>query len=261
MNPEMNLPPQPAVATTEAAPQNFFNRLVGVWFSPGVTFAEIGRAPRLLLPLLFVMLLAGLGYFVMVERIGYENIVRKQIESAANSGFIPQDRVEETINQRVSGTAGTIGRYLGIVTTPVFVLIVMLILAGLLKLFTLIVGAETTFKRLLAVTAYSSLALVIIKTVLTLIILYIKDPDEIDIYNPIGSNLGAILVLTGAGLSKYLTALASWIDIFVIWQIALLSIGTAAVSTKMKTSTAAVFVSILFALSALVFSLFASFFS
>jgi Yip1 domain len=260
MNPEMNLPPQPAVASTETAPQNFFNRLVGVWFSPGVTFAEIGRAPRVLLPVLMVMILTGLGYFVVVERIGYEKMVRKQIESAANNGFIPQDRVEETINQRVTGTAGTIGRYQGIVSAPLAALIMMLILAGLLKLFTLIVGAETTFKRLLAVTAYTSLALGIIKTVLSVIIFYIKDPDDIDMYNPIGSNLGAILVLTGAGLSKYLTALASWIDIFVIWQIALLSIGTAAVSTKLKTSTAAVFVSILFALSALVFSAFASFF-
>ena len=32
-----------------AKPQNFFSRLIGVIFSPGETFAEIGRAPRVLI--------------------------------------------------------------------------------------------------------------------------------------------------------------------------------------------------------------------
>jgi len=260
MNPEINLPPQPAVAATETAPQNFFNRLVGVWFSPGATFTEIGRAPRILLPVLLVMILTSLASYIVTNRIGYEKMVRRQIEAMAAKGFIPQDKVEEIVNQSVTGPAATRGKIQGMVTPPLAALVIMLITAGLLKLFTLIVGAETTFKRLLAVTAYTSLALGLIKIVLTVLVFYIKDPDEIDMFNPIGSNLGAILVLTGAGLSKYLTALASWIDIFVIWQIALLSIGTAAVSKKMKTSTVAVFISILFALAALIFSFFASFF-
>jgi hypothetical protein len=41
MNPEMNLPSQPAVAAPESAPQNIFNRLIGVWLSPGETFGQL----------------------------------------------------------------------------------------------------------------------------------------------------------------------------------------------------------------------------
>jgi len=261
MNPELNLPPQPAVeAATETAPQNFFNRLIGVLFSPGATFAEIGRSPRVLLPMLSVMIITALAAYVITERIGYEKLVRRQVETFAARGIIPQDRVEEQISQNSSGPAATRGKIIGLINPLIFSLILMLIVAGLLKLFTMIVGAETTFKRLLAVTAYTTLALTLIKTVLTLLIYFIKDPDEIDMFNPIGSNLGAILVLAGAGLSKYITALASWIDLFVFWQIALLSIGPAAVSTKMKTSTAAIFVSILYAVAAVIFSFAASFF-
>jgi hypothetical protein len=36
----------------EAKPQSLFSRVSGVVFSPSETFAEIGRAPRVLSPLL-----------------------------------------------------------------------------------------------------------------------------------------------------------------------------------------------------------------
>ena len=128
----------------------------------------------------------------------------------------------------------------------------------MIKLLTMIMGAENKFSHLLSVVAYVFVALGIIQTVLYIVILYLKSPDEIDIYNPIGSNLGAVLPLISSGLPKFVTSLAAWIDVFGFWRIALLSIGSAAVSRRLKTSTVAIFLAILYALAALVVSGFAS---
>ena len=61
----------------EPKPQNFCARLSGVLFTPGETFAEIGRAPRVLIPLLCLAILGGLTQFAVTNRFGFENIVKK----------------------------------------------------------------------------------------------------------------------------------------------------------------------------------------
>ena len=81
MNSELSYASNPANAEPEPAPQNLFSRLIGIWFSPGETFAEIGRAPRVLIPTLLVIVLAGMSSYLLVGRYGYENIVRKQMGS------------------------------------------------------------------------------------------------------------------------------------------------------------------------------------
>jgi hypothetical protein len=260
MNLERSYASQTESDTPKPEAQNFLNRLMGVWFSPGETFAEIGRAPRVLLPIILTMAMAAIGYYFTTQRIGYENLVRKQFEPMVSAGILTQERADELIAQSTTGSAVTRGKIQGVVFAALGMLVFILAVAGLLKLFTLLMGAETTFKRLLAVAAYTFVAIRLIQTLLTLIIIYLKDPDDIDIYNPIGSNLGAVLGWVGPELPKFVTALASWIDVFGIWQVALLSIGTAAVTPKMKTSTAAIFVSILYGICALIFSSMASFF-
>jgi hypothetical protein len=260
MNPELSYDTKPAGVEPEAAPQNFFSRLIGVWFSPGETFVEIGRAPRVLIPTLLVIILAGLSAYMLTDRYGYENLVRKQMESMANAGWVPQDKVEEMIQQSTTPSRITLGKIQAVANGVVFILVFLLIVAGLFKAFSAILGAQNTFKQILSVTAYSFLAIALIHTPVFAASIYLKDPAEIDMFNPVGSNLGAILALMGVSLSKFVMGLASFIDVFSIWRLALLAIGYSAVSHKMKVGTAAIFLAILYALGALIGAAMASMF-
>jgi hypothetical protein len=251
MNSELSYTSSPAAVEPEPAPQNHFSRLIGVWFSPGETFAEIGRAPRVLIPTLLLVILASVGAYLLTDRVGYENIVRKQFESMVNSGMIPQDKAEEIIQQSLTPEKITMGKIQSAAGGAIGIIVIMLIISGLFKAYTMMVGSENRFKQVFSVTSYTYLAISLIGTAVMLLSIYLKDPAEIDLYNPVGTNLGAFLPMMVEGLPKFVIGLASYLDIFGIWRIALLSIGYAAVSRKMKTGTAAVFVIILYILSAL----------
>src|SRR5262245_58469348 len=117
MNPELSYTPHPVNAEAEPAPQNFFGRLFGIWFSPGKTFSEIGRAPCVLVPTLLLIVLSAISYYALTDRYGYENLVRKQMESVVSTGLLPQDRAEEAIRQATTPDKIIRGKIRRIVTT------------------------------------------------------------------------------------------------------------------------------------------------
>lgn len=251
MNSELSYASHHANVEPEPAPQNLFSRLIGVLFSPGETFQEIGRAPRVLIPSLLFVVLACVGGYLTMNKVGYETILRQNIEAFANKGMIPQDKVEEIIQQSSTPSAIMRGKIQSAVSPGIVVIVLMLIVAGLFKIFSLMLGYENTFKQLYSVTAYSFLAIAVITTVVLLISIYLKDPSDIDIYNPIGSNLGALLPAGTDTGSKFLVGMATYVDVFGIWRLALMAIGFAAVTRKLKTSTAAIFLSVLYFIGAL----------
>jgi Yip1 domain len=252
MNPELSYDSKRADADPKPAPQNFFSRLAGVWFSPGAAFAEIGGAPRVLIPILLLMILAGLAAYMPTERIGYETIVRKQIESLSRSGIIKEDQVEKIISESTTPAAVMRGKIQSAVSPGIFVLVIILITSGLFKAFSAIMGAQNTFKQVFSVTLYSFLAVALIYTPVLAASIYLKDPSEIDLLNPVGSNLAAILGLMEVSLPKFVMGMAAFVDVFGFWRLALLAIGYAAVSGKMKVGTSAVFVTILYLFGALI---------
>src|SRR5262245_2807951 len=166
MNSELSYASQPVNSEPEPMPKNIFSRLVGIWFSPTETFAEIGRAPRVLIPTLLMVILAGATNYVVISRYGYENIVRKQIESMANAGFMPQDRAEEAIQQATSPSRITAGKIQGVAFAGIGIVVFLLITAGLFKLFSLMMGTENRFKQVYSVTVYAFLAIALISTVI-----------------------------------------------------------------------------------------------
>ena len=254
MNPELSYASHVPAASSEPEPKpkNFFSRLVGVLFSPGETFSEIGRAPRVLIPTLLFMILSGFAAYSITDRYGYENIVRKQMESMVNAGFLPAERAEEVIQQQLTPSAIARGKVQSAVAPTIVGLVILLVVAGLFKLYTLLMGSENRFKSVFSVTAYAFLAIGLISTAVMLLSIYLKDPSEIDMMNPIGSNLGALFSMMGLGLPKFVVGLASYVDVFGIWRLILLAIGYATVSRKMKTGTAAAFLIVLYIIGALI---------
>jgi hypothetical protein len=69
----------------------------------------------------------------------------------------------------------------------------------------------------------------LIHEVLSILILFLKDPSTVDLQNIVASNPGALL---SDDASKWLVSLLSSLDIFAIWTLVLLAIGYGATNSK-----------------------------
>jgi len=170
-------------------------------------------------------MLLAFGYLYSVgHQIGWERVARQQLES--NPRFL-----ETPAEQREQGVQITM-KILTVVSyvSPVVVVIFTLIMAGVLMLvFNAMLGARLRFVQVFAVVAYAGLARAI-ESILSIVMVYVKNPDQFDFQHPLAFNLGAFLP---EGSSKALLALASSIDLFTIWSIALLAIGLSKAAGKM----------------------------
>lgn len=221
-------------------PKNFFSRLEGIYFSPKAAFQEIGRSPGVLVPIIVLIVISMLGGYYMTTKVDMQSIAVAQMEQRVEQGQITQEQMEQQM-----AMASKISGPLTIVASGLSVLISCLIIAGFIKLFSTFTGAENRYKGLFAVCLYAMIAVSIVSTILMAVILFFKQPGEItatSISSVVASNLGALLesILGENALPKFVMTLFRGIDIFNIWIIALLAIGSSAVSKKLKTSTAAV---------------------
>jgi hypothetical protein len=81
---------------------------------------------------------------------------------------------------------------------------------------------------MMAIVAYGFLPLVI-QTLLSMVVLFLKDPEEFNLQNPLMFNVGAYL---SPDSPAALRALGSSIDLFSLWIIVLLAIGISAAGRK-----------------------------
>lgn len=239
---------------TEPAPGNFFSRIFGLYFSPGETFKDIGRTSPVLVPMILLAVVIAAAVFVTLRRVDMETMLHKQFDPMVERGWMPQDRADEMIKQTLANPTRTYVQ--GAVQAAVMTIIIALAIAGIFKLVSLVFGTENTYKSLLSVTLFTSIATAIVSLVITTIVVYLQSPTDIDPQNPVGSNLGAVLsiFLGKDSLPGFVRAFATFIDIFAIWKIALLAIGYAAVSKRLKTASAAMWLSVLYLGTALILS-------
>jgi len=219
--------------------KNFFARLGGVYSSPREAFTEIGRAPRLVIPIIALFLISVFGGLYLAQKIDTRAAMRAALEPAVRQGRI----TEEQMNQQIAISATTAGSVLPL-ASGMSALIICLVVAGYGKLFSMAAGAENSYKGLFTVSLYAMLAVSVVSVFLVVIILQLKGEGPIeaaDAGSIVASNLGSwIESAVGSDvLPKFIFNLAKAADIFNIWIIALLSIGFSAVSKKLKTSTAA----------------------
>ena len=229
---------------------NHFARLIGVVFSPGETFADIAKTPTFWLPLVVTMAFTLLASQVVVNRVGLENLVRSQIMKSSRAPEMSKAQIDAGVEMGVK-----IGR----VTTwlnPLFVIIGILIVAGVLLLMAnFVFGGSATFKQLMAVAAHSAAPISVVSAILSCVIVFIKDPGDVDVENLLVTNLG---VIVSAETSKFLHRMATSMDLLSFWQIFLLATGISASSSKLTFGKALAAVLIPWALYVLVVSGFAA---
>ena len=235
----------PAHEPEEAARMSAFERLIGTLLSPGETFQDINRKPNWLVPILLAIVFSLAGNLIIFKRIkpDWEKIAREQVEKSLESqGKTMSDLPEqqrEAINNRIKMSS----KISPIITIagPFFLPIVMAILALLFWGVTTIMGEQTTYKKVFSLTAHAfSVVLIIVQTLLGVLVVFLRNPEDIDITKGIATTNPGMLMPQGT--SPILTSLFTRLDILSIWFLVLMSIGLAAVCRKMKVGKAAAIV-------------------
>ncbi|MDQ3806338.1 MAG: YIP1 family protein [Acidobacteriota bacterium] len=186
----------PRPAESPEPPLPFHERLAALFFEPSRVFRSLRAHPRWLAALLVIVLLNFAYSTAFTYRLTPERIVGFTIDKVVESGWMPPEMAEQQKQQQIEQAKDPVQVAGGAVTSFAWTFVLLCALAALALLGVLLLGGRINFWQSLAVLAHAWLPVVIISQVLNLILLYIKDPD--DIHPTIGSgglitdNLGAL---------------------------------------------------------------------
>lgn len=232
-------------AASPAAPQEppigLIEAFVGVFTSPRDAFRRIVARPWwfALAPLLLLVVLTTIDSAVFVNRVDMKQFVRDELRQSRFASQMSEAQVEQAVEQAaarpkwVQPTVGAVG-----------FIVVAALLAAIFWLVLLALGGEITFGRSFQAVCWAFLPS-LLTAVAFLALLFLKDPNAIDVHNPLATNLAAFF--NRETMAKPLYVLLQAVDVFKIWIIALLSFGLAA-GARRKVSTAAASVVSLYAL-------------
>jgi hypothetical protein len=208
-----------------------FSRIVGVFFEPGKTFADIAQRPSWIVPMI-LLILAGIGFtMALSQRIGWDRVIRQQNEASSRVQQMSPEQREQAVAVQMKIMPAT---YYGasVVGAPIFAIIVAAVLLGI----TAMKSAGLRFKQVFAVVLWGSLPRVI-AGILTVVVIFLKNPDDFNIRNPLAFNVGAFMDPNSG--SKFMYTLATSLDLFTIWTILLLATGLKAAAGKKLSFTGA----------------------
>ena len=98
-------------------------------------------------------------------------------------------------------------------------------------------NVPVTFKQVYSIVAYAAIPIVI-QTILKIVVLYLKKPDDFNTMNPLAFNPGAFM--DPATTNKFLFVIGVSLDAFIIWSLLLTAVGLKAAGGKRLSFTGAV---------------------
>jgi len=220
----------PASAPSQPAPPSVssFGRVFGALVNPKPTFESIAQRPSWVLPMLLVLLCSIVIIAVIGQRIGWHAVVEKQIANSARAQKqmeqMPAEQRQRIIDQQTK-FASVVG-YVSVVIATILGEVV--VAALLLAVFNLMSGSKIGFSTSLGIVAHSWMPY-FIGGILSIIVLYIKDPSTVDVQNIVATNPGALL---SSDSPKWLVSLLTSLDLLTFWVIALQAIGFSATNPK-----------------------------
>ncbi|MGB0035393.1 MAG: YIP1 family protein [Candidatus Acidiferrales bacterium] len=217
----MTTAPIPTSAAPE--PTGAMGRIIGAFFSPKQTFASIVIRPTWIVPVILncCFFIAIVGVFT--QRGGWPSFFEKQNANNSRIQQMSAEDREKVISSQLK-YAPPFGYVEGVFLPPLVTLAVAGVLLGAFTL----VGAKTNFRTSRGIVAYAWVPW-LIQGLLSILILFLRDPSTVDLQNLVASNPGAFLA---DDAPKWLAAFLSTIDLFTIWTIALLAMGFSATNPK-----------------------------
>jgi hypothetical protein len=207
-------------------------RISGVFLDPKKAFADIAARPRWYWPII-LMVIAALGFtYLYTSHVGWERFIRQTMENNSRAQNQTQEQREQAIQTGVK-----VAPIFGYAGSLVFIPLAALAIAGAVLLMCKMTGAASLdYKHMLAISSYAMLP-TLISSILAIIVMFLKDPDQFNLQNPLVFNLGAFLE-PPPNTGKALYSLATSIDLFSFWTILLLATGISVAVRKFPFSKA-----------------------
>jgi hypothetical protein len=226
------LPPSVPVATNapDTPPLSQGARVIDTFVAPKKTFFDIRRSAQWWLPFLLITLVGWGLVYVAEQKIG----VQKMVENDLHSRPKQEAQFEKLTPEQQQGQIKVTG-IIYYVAIPVFSLVIWLILAGLqFGTFKFAANADISFSKSLGVVVYAALPLMLRNLLGIISVLAGVSADGFTLNNPIASNPGYFM---NPADNPFLYFIASQLDIFLLWTLALTAIGFATAG-KVKMGTA-----------------------
>lgn len=212
--------------------------LSGIFFEPTAVFRNLRAHPRWITAALIIGVLNGAYIAAFTHRLTPERIVNYTADKMAETPFIPPEAVERArtdgVVQAKSATF-QVGAFVQKVCTAI---LYVAALGALYLLGVLIFGGTMHYWQAISVAAYSSLPFVFLQKLISMIVLYLKSPD--DIHPLIGQeslaydNLGYLI---SSKDHPVLWAVAAAIGVLSFYKLWLSAKGIGEGGTKVGSST------------------------
>lgn len=176
-------------------------------------------------PLILGVAASVLVVETMLAKVGMERIVRSAIEQSGRASNMSPSQLERAISQ--GAKIGAIFVHLGgLLGTPAVLLILAAIGMGITSG---IFGSSVNFKTAFSIVCYANLVNVL-GGLMTFVMILFGDPDHFNPKSPTPTCLG--FFLDPQQTSKPLYALATSLDLFSFWLMALLGVGFSAATGR-----------------------------
>ncbi len=216
-------------AAPEPQPQmGAISRIVGVFFSPGVTFRDIALRPNWIAPMILLIVVWFGLCATLVKRANWVDYTKQQIEknkfAASHIEALPEAQKEAAYEQ--GAQRSKVSQYVrGVIGWP---LLILFSAAINFAAFRLIGGVRTNFGTAFAISTFAHLPMSL-RELLAIPVTFLKDPQSIDPQNFLASNPAAFL---GDSAPAWQLILFGSLDIFAIWAIILMAVGFSAADPK-----------------------------
>ncbi len=218
------------------------NTLLNIFISPAETFQNLRRHPRWLVAALIISLLSTIFLNLFIYRLTAERVVnytvdktlempmlndeaRKQIEAGRESAIEENRNPVSKAGQAVSSFGATVLRY------SVYALVFLV--------FAMVMGGKINFWQAFSVAVYAGFPVAVVSSILSIIILFLKDPVDIHPIlgqgNLVQENLG---FLFSPSERPALYALAAHISLFWFYWLWLIATGLKNAGERISTSAA-----------------------
>jgi hypothetical protein len=213
-----------ATPAAPAAQSGFFDNLIGLYTGPTEAFRSILSRPTVLVPFLVAVALAVGFTALWVSKVDAPTYIREQIDQSPRGAEMPAEQKAKIVQMqakffKLSPAFVAVG-------LPLFYLFVAVLY---LVIFRFLYGADLTYKQSLAITLWSFLAVGLVSTPLLIAVFALKGDWNLDPGKVLQANLGILVPSTAP---KWLTALATSLDFFSIWTMALLAAGYGVLSRR-----------------------------
>lgn len=212
-------------------------RILNVFVAPSKTMADLRRKANWLIPWLLMSVVSMSFVFAMEKRIGWDLIVRTQIEKSSNAESF--DQLSPADKQQRLDSVIRITKYSSYLIPLSSLLWFAALAAALVAVFRFAVGAGITYGRTLAIVVYGSLP-ALIERLAAIVTLCFADPEGFDVKNPIASGPAQWIDLATGGAfaaHRFFYSLLSVFDLFALWMVWLIAIGISE-NTQVKRGTA-----------------------